>query len=246
MTGNLSVPLCGAKTRSGSPCRNKAGYKTDHVGQGRCHLHGGLNPIKHGRYSTITRPRIKELLEQFENDPAPMDLLPEVKLLRALLTDFVERYDEVTEAILAWHNSWGDRYREAVGVWREQMIRALESGGWQDTEADDLPDPPEPLDYMTKPRQMLDITAAAGLVDKVGAMVDRIEKHKREGSITLETLDRVLEQLGVEVVHALTEEVPDAVARAAVLKNVERRWGSIRLDPATARAGPTSSNRALN
>lgn len=239
-------PKCNATTRAGTQCQRPAGWGTDHAGQGRCKLHGGATPIKHGRYSTITRPRIRELLEQFETDPTPLDLLPEVKLLRALLTDFVERYDEVTEAVLAWHNSWGDRYREAVDTWREEMLRALEAGRWRDTEADNLKDPPDPLDYMTKPRQMLDITAAASLVDKVGAMVDRIERYRREGSITLETLDRVLEQLGVEVVHALAEEVPDAAARAAILANVERRWGTIRLDPTTARAGPQTSARTLN
>lgn len=240
------TPICGAKTKAGTPCRREAGWGTDHPGQGRCKLHGGATPIKHGRYSTIQRPRLRELLDQYDNDPTPMDLLPEVKLLRALLTDFVERYDEVTDALLAWHNSWGDRYREAVDEWREKTLRRLENGGWQDTEADDLPDPPDPLDYMTKPRQMLDITSAAGLVDKVGAMVDRIERHKREGSITLETLDRVLEQLGMEVVHALTEEVKDAAARSLVLANIERRWGSIRLDPTTTRAGPQASERPIN
>lgn len=236
---------CAAKTRSGTPCKKPAGWGTDHVGQGRCKLHGGATPIKHGRYSSIQRPRLRELLDAFENDPEPLNLLPEVKLLRALLTDFVERYEEVTEATLAWHNSWGDKYREAVDTWREQMLRALESGGWQDTEADDLKDPPDPLEYMTKPRQMLDITAAAGLVDKVGAMVDRIEKYRREGSITLETLDRVLEQLGVEVVHALQEEVRDGVTRTAVLAAVERRWADIRLDP-TTRARTQASPRTLN
>src|SRR5690554_1667741 len=100
--------ICGAKTRSGAPCKKQAGWGTDHLGQGKCRLHGGATPVKHGRYSTITRPRIRELLDQFENDAEPLNLLPEVKLLRALLTDFVERYDEITEATLAWHNSWGD------------------------------------------------------------------------------------------------------------------------------------------
>lgn len=33
--------LCGAERRSGGTCRNRAGFKTDHVGTGRCHLHSG-------------------------------------------------------------------------------------------------------------------------------------------------------------------------------------------------------------
>ena len=202
-------PKCGATTRAGHPCKRPAGSGTDHVGEGRCKHHGGATPIKHGRYSTITRPRIRELLEQYENDPTPLDLLPEAKLLRALLTDWVERYDELTDALLAWHES----FHTGSGA--------------------------------PKPRQMLDITAAAGLADKVGAMVDRIERHKRDGGITLETLDRVLQQLGVEVVNALAEEVPDGVQRAAVLASIERRWHGIRVDPA-ARAGPPASGRSLN
>jgi hypothetical protein len=200
---------CGATTRAGNACKKQAGWGTDHIGEGKCRLHGGATPIRHGRYSKITRPRLRELLDQYENDPAPLDLLPEVQLLRALLTDWVERYDEFTDALLAWHDSW--RTGEAAG----------------------------------KPTKVLDITAAAGLVDKVGAMVDRIEKTKREGSITLETLDRVLEQLGMEVVHALTEEVRDAATRAKVLRNIERRWNTIRVDPA-ARPGTPEGRRALN
>ena len=169
------MKVCGATTRAGRPCKNKAGYKTDHVGQGRCHLHGGLNPIKHGRYSRIKRSRIRELIDEYRNDPQPLDLLEEVLLLRALLTDYVER------------TANGD--------------------------------------------QELDITAAAGLVDKVGRMVERIEKIKAERSITLETLDRVLEQLGVELVNALREEVADEDARAAILRVVWDRWHDIRVSP---------------
>jgi hypothetical protein len=32
---------CGAKTRSGGSCKRPAGWGTDHVGTGRCKLHGG-------------------------------------------------------------------------------------------------------------------------------------------------------------------------------------------------------------
>ena len=46
-------------------------------------------------------------------------------------------------------------------------------------------------------------------------MVERIEKIRSEGTITLETLDKVLERLGAELVIALREEVPDEDARTA-------------------------------
>ena len=35
---------CGGKTRGGTPCKNKAGYKTDHPGIGRCAFHLGATP----------------------------------------------------------------------------------------------------------------------------------------------------------------------------------------------------------
>lgn len=53
---------CGAKTRNGSKCKHPAGYRTDHVGSGKCYLHGGAskgapkgnkNARKHGIYSRI-------------------------------------------------------------------------------------------------------------------------------------------------------------------------------------------------
>lgn len=39
--GKKKAAICGAKTRQGRPCQQKAGWGTDHVGQGRCKLHGG-------------------------------------------------------------------------------------------------------------------------------------------------------------------------------------------------------------
>lgn len=35
---------CEAKTRSGGKCKRPAGWGTDHVGAGRCKLHGGATP----------------------------------------------------------------------------------------------------------------------------------------------------------------------------------------------------------
>jgi hypothetical protein len=56
--------LCGAQRRGrpGHVCRNRAGQRTSHEGVGRCWLHGGATPIKHGRYSAVTRLSIQELV----------------------------------------------------------------------------------------------------------------------------------------------------------------------------------------
>lgn len=60
----MALPFCGAKTRAGTPCKRPAGWGTDHVGTGRCKLHGGKstgpknqrgnkNALKTGEYESI-------------------------------------------------------------------------------------------------------------------------------------------------------------------------------------------------
>lgn len=117
---------CGAvKRQGGGACGRPAGWGTEHVGSGRCKLHGGNNPVKHGRYSQITRPRLKELIEQFGADPDPMNLLPEVVLLRALVQDYIERYDAFTGALIDWHESWKDT---GQGKKPQQVVDILSAG----------------------------------------------------------------------------------------------------------------------
>lgn len=116
---------CGAKTRANGSCKNPAGMRTDHLGQGKCYLHGGATPVKHGRYSTINRPRLRELLDAFDADPDPLDLLPEIKLLRALILDYVERYDRFTDALLAWHESYENPEKTPKP---KQMLDILSAG----------------------------------------------------------------------------------------------------------------------
>src|SRR5690554_2057949 len=75
-------------------CKRQAGWGTDHPGEGRCRQHGGADgrpgiSSDGGRYSSsITYRPIRELLARYEQDPEPMNLLPEVLLLRAITTDF--------------------------------------------------------------------------------------------------------------------------------------------------------------
>lgn len=193
------MELCGAKRKGGGTCRNVAGKNTDHVGQGRCWLHGGATPIKTGRYSTVKRETLRDRIAQFEADPDPLNLASEVALLRAFTLELIERWDEIygpDGALLAWHESFRN------------------------------PDNPAP----PKPRQLPDFSAVTSVVDRVGAMVDRIQKHKAEGAVSLVTLNRYVEQLGAEVVASAQETVTDADAREKLLDAVERRWHSVRLD----------------
>ena len=93
---------------SGELCRNRAGKGTIHLGKGACYFHGGQKTaadrrVKHGRYSTVSDVRLRELIEELAEDPNPLDVIPELALARANLIDWTERFSELKTAILAWH-----------------------------------------------------------------------------------------------------------------------------------------------
>lgn len=248
-------PTCGGKKRGGGFCTRPAGWGTDHVGQGRCKLHAGSTPIKHGRYSTVKRPRIRELLDAFDNDPDPLDIAPEIKLLRALILDYIERYDEQTDALLAWHASfnggflqqyqdWGNSFRDWLASWtlfQESFASYRQSVeqaqvhyklGWPEPPKlpalIDPPGPPEPgEDPATKPRRVTDILEVGKFIQSIGALVERIEKRQQNGTITLSTLDEVLQKHGVEAAQAAAEVIHDDALRTALLDAIGRRWGAI-------------------
>jgi hypothetical protein len=199
------TPRCGAKTRSGGPCKQALGARTDHPGVGRCWLHGGDTPVKHGMRSVVHKTRLADLIEKHLQNPDPLNLLPEVAQLRAFAEDLMNRWDEIygpDGALLAWHESYN--------------VRLGKDG--------------EELPVAPKPRQLPDFSAVSTVVDRVGAMVDRIQKHKAEGIITLETLHRVLRQHGIAFVEAVRAIGIDDATAEKLISAVEERWGAIRVD----------------
>jgi hypothetical protein len=62
-----------------------------------------------GRYASIQRYSLRERLNGINNaEKDVMDLAPEVQLLRALVVDYVEDYDRIKQALLAWHAELAD------------------------------------------------------------------------------------------------------------------------------------------
>lgn len=236
------LPTCGAATRSGKPCQNPAGHATDHPGEGRCRRHGGMTQIKGtrhdvslGRYSDLqARPRLRDLIQKYTDDPQLGDLTHELVLLRAITQDYLERYDEITEALLAWHASHTKDFESELNLWRLKVAKYVERTEKYGREPnEEFPQIPYPGDFQRKPRQIIDIIAVSGLIDRIGGMSDRIEKRKQEGTVTLVMVDQILERMGMEVVYATQEVGIDDVARTALLAVIERRWGTVRIDSAS-------------
>lgn len=92
----------GGKTRAGNPCKNPAGFKTDHPSEFKCFVHGGCSkgrPIIHGRYAKVTSKQLHEKIKKHLEDPEPMNLLPELALLRSLLDNFIEQVEETGKPV---------------------------------------------------------------------------------------------------------------------------------------------------
>lgn len=175
---------CGAKARStGSPCRRPAGWGTDHNGQGRCRLHGGASPVRHGTYSTVTRRRLGDLIRQHEEHPDSLHLHAELALLRALVEDYIERYDENAKALQAWQRSGGEAPQ--------------------------------------RPKQVLDLLDAAQVIDRVGAMVQRIHAMEHTRAVSPKDLSRLLDHL-VRVIRAHVHD-------EEILARIARDWNAFRL-----------------
>ena len=85
---------CKAKAKSsGQQCKNPAVE-----GREVCRVHGGSSgtgrPPIHGRYSVHKRQSLQGKIEQFYNDPQAGDLRSELALMRALLQDYIDRFED--------------------------------------------------------------------------------------------------------------------------------------------------------
>lgn len=221
---------CNARTVTNTYCTLGAGHGTDHVGQGRCKWHGGASIVKSGRYSSIKRDRIRTLIERHAADSDPLNLEPEVAALRALFEDYIERYDAMTAALLAWHEDYGkarvrlpaalcDTLGEAIETWRADILSNV--GALSDDEERAHVQARAALLVMrdgpdkSKPRTVLDLADAHVLLDSIGRMVERIEKIKSQNAISRPELNRVMH----EMFRSLDTRVRDDVVKQDVIND---------------------------
>lgn len=93
------MALCGAKTRSGAPCRAPA------MANGRCYVHGGKTPrgpasphFRTGRYSKYLPKGLMDLYETARQDTELVVLRDEIALMDARIADLLMQLSAATSA----------------------------------------------------------------------------------------------------------------------------------------------------
>lgn len=150
---------CTARSkRTGLRCHHWAsqGYTVCHMHGAGTHARPGGRPLTHGRHSRLSVTRLGPAMAAFAADPEPLSLYAELALARALLEDFVLRYDAFSAALLAWHASF--------------TLPAVDEGG-------------NPV-VVAKPRQMLDVSDAVRIISDIGRLVERIDTMERGPLVT--------------------------------------------------------------
>lgn len=108
---------CNAKTRAGTKCKRPSGWGTNHVGEGRCKLHGGkstgappakmkknTNANKHGLFAKYLPQETMEIMADI-NTMKPIDILwmniqmQFASIIRAQQIMFVKDREDRTEVL---------------------------------------------------------------------------------------------------------------------------------------------------
>jgi hypothetical protein len=199
---------CGAKTRSGGSCGNSAGMGTDHVGFGRCKLHGGNTPSgkKNGRHLMAEHAATTLGLPIEGRDPAEV-VLSEI----AHLSGEVEWYRIQVRRL--------DRNDVIWGVTKQIAKQATEHPG-VDTVEEAKVNPW--VDLLGKAQDRL--LRACEVAHRMGIEERRIRLAEEVGELVGETLRAVLAGLD------LTEEQAD---RARELVPAQLRALAERIDPSS-------------
>jgi len=228
---------CGAWGRHAQqPCRNPAGFKTAHVGQGHCHLHGGNAPVKHGRYAKIQNQAVKDLLDELEDDEDPMNLLPEVQLLRALVINYVNEYEKYMAALEAWQRSFDKAFQSKYMAWWDTLRADILETGDREIKESLLAQMPDPMSYFpSRPLNLPDILQVGNFLVRIGSLVEQIKKLKSTDTFSMATIDRLWHSMAGHLTQAAGEVIKDDSVRETFLTAVESKWGTINLAELSSR-----------
>lgn len=151
-------------------------------------------------------------------------------MLRALVTDFIDRWEEQDEMLTRWNLSFEKGFQSAWVEWyREARANILET---QDdlTLEEELGKMPDPMEFLpSKPLRMADITEVSGLIGQVGSMVDRIHKHAKGKTFGMATIDRLWTAMSAHLTQAMLEVIEDNDLRQRLHTSVAEKWATISL-----------------
>lgn len=130
---------CGGTTRRGTPCSQPAGWGTDHVGNGKCKLHGGASlkgaesPLyKTGRYSRYVPKSVQSKITELDKYPL-LDLADELQTQRALIADYLERVqkgyplqEQNIDLLVSWMNKVGVMVERIMKIRNETALTSAE------------------------------------------------------------------------------------------------------------------------
>lgn len=108
----------------GKYCGMAAGHGTDHLGLGRCKLHGGAShgaPIVHGLYAKSLNSTLSDEIERISKDPNFLNLYEEFAVTKAMFSDLLKNVSEMMEEINpdgSKNNVWIGHKQTAHGVER--------------------------------------------------------------------------------------------------------------------------------
>jgi hypothetical protein len=187
-------------------CRARSGAGTDHSGQGRCRVHGGLSAITHGRYSSIPRGTVAEHLENFEleSEEQKLDIMQEATLMRALAANYLERYEDFFQAVI--------RINQMEDIEAKEQKR-------------------KPM-FLRPPS----IEEASRLLKDAAEVVDRIHKQRANSAVSLKTFFRIMAMMSEIVstkVKSLERKLKLNSAQCEVLadtiKEIGEEWQQIKV-----------------
>lgn len=125
----LKGPFCGGERRGGAgKCRLPAGYKTDHLGYGRCSWHGGASPTgsKSAREQELNASAAKELARL--DVPPVTDPLTELAKLAGQAVAWKDaiagKVNELTSMRYESENG-GEQLRAEIVLWERALDRCI-------------------------------------------------------------------------------------------------------------------------
>lgn len=176
----VTAAVCGAKTRKGTPCRHEAGWDTQHLGVGKCKLHGGAEAHAQVNGMVLLARREQQVMG------IPLSIEPQDAILECIrITAGEVAY--ASERIAALDAD------QAVGPVMTQMARTGENALEEAREG-----PPALHVWIVVRQQAMDrLVQYSFAALKAGIEERRVRVAEQQGMLLARAIQGVLRELGV-------------------------------------------------